>query len=81
MCFGEDDSYQRELDSTWWVDAYYNIQLPEMGFIPEGGVLSFGVRNLLDTEVERVNNNAGFDGIMHDARGRMYMVRYRLSIL
>ena len=81
VCVGEDDSYQRELDSTWWVDAYYNIQLPEMGFIPEGGVLSFGVRNLLDTEVERVNNNAGFDGIMHDARGRMYMVRYRLSIL
>ena len=81
VCFGEDDSYQEELDATWWTDIYYNYTVPKWGILPEGSVVSVGIRNAFDTEVEVVNNAAGFDGIMHDARGRMYMVRYRMSLL
>ena len=81
VCFGEADSYKKTLDSTWWTDIYYNYQLPKMGIIPEGSTVSLGVRNAFDTDVEVVDNAAGFDGIMHDARGRMFMVRYRLSLL
>ena len=81
VCFGEDDSYKEELDSTWWTDVYYNYSLPKLGFLPEGSVVSLGIRNAFDTEVEPVNNAAGFDGILHDARGRMFMVRYRASLL
>ena len=81
VCFGEDDSFKEELDSTWWTDVYYNYSLPKLGFLPEGSVVSLGIRNAFDTEVEPVNNAAGFDGILHDARGRMFMVRYRASLL
>ena len=81
VCFGEDDSYKEDLDETWWTDIYYNYRLPKLGIIPEGSTISVGVRNAFDTEVEPVNNNAGFDGILHDARGRMYMLRYRMSVL
>ncbi len=44
-------------------------------------MLRGGAARALDQEVEPVNNNAGFDGILHDARGRMFMVRYRASLL
>ncbi len=81
VCFGVDDSYKKELDETWWTDVYYNYQMPGFGPIPEGGVVSFGVRNLFNQPVEVVPNAAGFDGTLHDARGRMYMFRYRLSLL
>ena len=81
VCLGEDDTYKEELDSTWWTDIYYNYSLPKLGFLPEGAVVSLGIRNVLDQEVEPVNNAAGFDGILHDARGRMFMVRYRASLL
>ena len=81
VCFGEDDSYKEELDETWWTDIYYNYQMPGFGIIPEGGVVSLGIRNAFNERVEPVPNAAGFDGTIHDARGRMYMVRYRLSLL
>jgi outer membrane receptor protein involved in Fe transport len=52
-----------------------------MGVVPEGSVISVGVRNVFDTKVETVNNAAGFNAIMHDARGRMFMIRYRVSLI
>jgi outer membrane receptor protein involved in Fe transport len=76
-----DDSYQEKLKGTWWTDFYYNFSFPKMGPVPEGSVISVGVRNVFDTEPETVNNNSGFDGIMHDARGRMWMLRYRVSLI
>ena len=76
-----DDSWKKDLDETYWTDIYYNYSMPAFGVIPEGGVVSLGIRNAFNERVEPVPNAAGFDGTIHDARGRMYMLRYRLSLL
>ena len=66
--------------TTWWTDAYYSYTLPTTFGLAEGATVTFGVRNLFAEEPPVANSANGYSAILHDARGRMFMLRYRVSI-
>lgn len=69
-----------EMPGTMWTDVYYSYTIPSLFGVAEGGTLTLGIRNLLAEEPPVANNANGYSAILHDARGRMFMVRYRMSL-
>ena len=68
------------IDSMTTIDLQYNLELPEMGFMTDGSVLTLGVKNLADEKPPLVNTDGGFDPFTHDPRGRIYYTRFLVSI-
>ena len=73
-------SNSHRLKATWWSDLYYTYQLPSFFEAIESASITVGVRNLFAEEPPPANNANGYSAILHDARGRMWMVRYRMSL-
>ena len=73
-----DNPYQ--VPSTWWTDVYYSYTLPPLFGADEGPTVTAGIRNLFDEEPPVANSANGYSAILHDARGRMFMLRYRMSL-
>ena len=65
--------------ATWWTDVYYSYTLPPMFSTAQGATVTVGLRNLFDEEPPVANSANGYSAILHDARGRMMMLRYRMS--
>ena len=66
------------MPATWWSDVYYTLELP-VAFGMQGMTATVGVRNVFEEEPPVANNANGYSAILHDARGRMLMFRFRAS--
>ena len=68
------------IDSMTTVDLQYNLQLPAFSFQTEGSTLTLGIKNAFDEDPPLVNVDGAFDYFTHDPRGRIFYMRYLLSI-
>lgn len=71
--------YAESIDSMTTVNIQYRMRFES--FISLSGVsqLTLGIKNLFNQEPPLVQVDGAFDYYTHDARGRIYYVRYRLS--
>lgn len=67
---------ENELGGSTYSDLYYTYQLP---FFDTESSVTLGLRNVFDEGVDIANNANGYSAIMQDARGRMWMLRYRMG--
>ncbi|MBJ39563.1 MAG: hypothetical protein CMD83_14040 [Gammaproteobacteria bacterium] len=67
---------EHELGGSTYSDVYYTYQLP---WGATESSITVGFRNVFDEGVDVANNANGYSAIMQDARGRMWMVRYRMG--
>ncbi len=68
------------IDSHTTADAQYSVQLPAFSFQSEGSTLTLGVKNLTNEEPPLLNNDGAYDPFTHDPRGRIWYMRYLMSI-
>lgn len=68
-----------KIDSWTTVDLQYTYTLPEMGFVTSSSV-TLGIKNVFDEGPPWVPDNTGWDTITHDFRGRVYSVRFNVSL-
>jgi len=59
------------------VDLQYNMPMPWVG---EQSTITMGIKNVFDKEPPKVNTDSGFDPTSHDPRGRIFYLRYKLSL-
>ena len=71
--FGEHPS----IDAFSTIDLQYRMPVPLVG---EGSMLTMGIKNLFDAEPPKVNTDSGFDPTSHDPRGRIFYLRYALTV-
>ncbi len=71
--------YAESIDSMTTMNIQYRMRFES--FISLSGVsqLTLGIKNLFNQEPPLVQVDGAFDYYTHDARGRIYYVRYRLS--
>ncbi len=69
-----------KIDSMTTLDLQYSYDLPELGFQSEGSAITLGIKNATDEDPPLVNTDGAFDPFTHDPRGRIYYLRYMLSI-
>lgn len=73
---GSYSANEHELGGSTYSDLYYTYALP---FGDVDSAVTIGVRNLFDEGVDVANTANGFSAIMQDARGRMWMLKYRMG--
>jgi outer membrane receptor protein involved in Fe transport len=80
----EQELGHRKIDAPYvksWTtaDIQYSYTLPAWQFI-SGSTATIGIRNVNDEKPSWINRDTGFDTITHDPRGRVWYIRYKLTL-
>ena len=62
------------------VDLQYSVELPDFGFQAEGSALTLGIKNAFNERPPKVNVDGGYDPFAHNPLGRVFYLRYLLSL-
>ena len=68
------------IDSMTTVDLQYSVELPSFGFQAEGSALTLGLKNAFNEKPPKVNVDGGYDPFAHNPLGRVFYLRYLLSL-
>ena len=76
---GAEEFFTQKIDSMTTVDVQYNYSFGETAFLSDANV-TLGIKNLFNEEPPFAPVNTGFDGTLHDARGRLWFFRVGASL-
>ena len=82
LAFGpraQNEFFDLQVDSWTTADVSYTYSFGETGFFSDANI-TLGIQNVTDEEPPFVPVITGFDGTLHDARGRIYSVRVGASL-
>ncbi len=69
-----------KIESMTTADIQYTYNFGEIGGVISDSSISVGVQNFLDEEAPAIAVVTGFDGTLHDGRGRIFFVRFGASL-
>lgn len=76
---GAEEFFTDKIDSMTTVDLQYNYNFGELGLLSDSNI-SLGMKNIFNEEPPFAPVNTGFDGTLHDARGRLFFFRVGASL-